>query len=116
MGVELEPIGQGPFAVASTNLEVTPRPDVPMVDFLNGKVTAKETTYLTDILTHPEAVPTLSIGVPGDAVFDAHAGTHMPLVLVIFYPTAPDNPRPDYAFPYKETGDALIPHMQRPGF
>jgi pimeloyl-ACP methyl ester carboxylesterase len=115
LGVELEPIAQGPFAVASTHLAVTPRSDVPMFDFLNGKRARKEATYLTSILTHPEAVPTLSVNVPDDAVFGAHAHTTMPLVLVIFYPTSSDNPRPDYAFPYKETGDALIPHMQRPG-
>ena len=115
VSVELESIGQGSFAVASTHLAVTPPADVPMYNFLNGKRTANETTYLTSILTNPEAVPTLSIDVPDNPVFGPHAQTKIPLVLVIFYPTSSDNPRPDYAFPYKETGDALIPHMQRPG-
>ncbi|WP_237702449.1 hypothetical protein [Opitutus terrae] len=33
IAVEIDPIGAGPFAVASTNLEVNaPAPDVPMVD------------------------------------------------------------------------------------
>jgi predicted dienelactone hydrolase len=115
VSAELEPVGQGPFRVASTHLEVTPSADVAMYDFLNGKRTAGKTTYLTSILPHPEAVPTVSLTVPRDGVFDAHAGTNMPLVLLVFYPTAANNPRPDYAFPYQETGDALIPHMQRPG-
>jgi len=115
-GAELEPIGPGPFAVASTNFEVTPRPEVPMFDFLNGKVTPTRTEYITDILSHPEAVPTLTIPVPNDAKrYGSQAGTKLPLVLVVMYPTAADNPRPDYKFPYKETGDNVFPHMQRPG-
>ena len=86
-GVELEPIGPGGFVVASTNIEVTPRAGVPIVDYLNGKVTAKEAVYLTDILTHPESVPTLHISVPSDAkLFGAQAGTGIPLVLFILYP------------------------------
>ena len=80
-GTELEPVGPGPFAVGSTNLEVTPRSGMPMFDFLNGKATTKETVYLTDILTHPEAVPTLSIDVPGGAkLFGAQAGSRIPPV------------------------------------
>jgi len=37
------------------------------------------------------------------------------LVLLIVYPTTQENPRPDYKFPYKETGDALFTHMQQSG-
>jgi dienelactone hydrolase len=114
--VELDPIGPGPYAVASTNLEVTPRAGVPMFDFLNGKATARGTEYLTDILAHPAAVPTLTITVPDDpARFGAQAGVRLPVVLCLFYPTSRDNPRPDYAFPYRDTGDRVFPHMQRPG-
>lgn len=115
-GDELDPIGLGSFAVGCTNLEVTPRVGVPMFDFLNGKRSAKETLYLTAILTHPEAVPTLSIHVPSDtSVFAADAGREIPLVLTVFYPTTADNPRPDYSFPYQDTGDKVFPHMQRSG-
>lgn len=114
--VELEPIGPGPDALATTNLEVTPREGVKMFDYLNGKMTSKDTVYLTDILTHPEAVPTLSIAVPDNrSLFHALAGRSIPVVLVIMYPTPHDNPRPDYVYPYKDTGDSRLPHMQRPG-
>ena len=113
---EIEPIGEGPYAVAMTNLEVSPKGEVPMFDYLNGKMTASSTVYLTDILTHPEAVPTLPIAVPAGAkVYGALAGRTIPTVLLVAYPTTHDNARPDYPFPYKDTGDKLVPHMQRPG-
>lgn len=113
---ELEPIGLGPFAVGSTNLEVTPPEGMPMFDFLNGKATKQKPVYLTDILTHPEAVPTLRLDVPPDPkLFGAQAGTRLPVVLMVLYPTTQENPRPDYSFPYKDTGDRVFPHMQQPG-
>lgn len=116
LSAELEPIQPGPFAVACTNLEVTPRDGVPMFDFLNGKTSSSGTVYLTDILAHPEAVPTLQVEVPHDVKrFGKQAGTRIPLVLLIVYPTTRENPRPNYPYPYKETGDALFTHMQRPG-
>ena len=113
---ELEPIGPGPYALATTNLEVTPRADLPMFDCLNGKLTAAGTVYLTDILAHPEAVPTLTIAVPANRrLFGSLAGRSIPLVLLVMYPTDHDNPRPEYVFPYKDTGDSRLPHMQRAG-
>ncbi len=115
-GAELEPVGRGPFAIGCTNLEVTPREGVPMFDFLNGKRNSQGTVYLTDILTHPDTVPTFDLDVPADAtLYGAQASTTIPVVVVVFYPTTPDNPRPDYAFPYKDTGDKIFPHMQRRG-
>jgi predicted dienelactone hydrolase len=72
--------------------------------------------YLTDILAHPAAVPTLTIAVPDNRkLFGPLAGRSIPVVLLVMYPTSPDNSRPEYVFPYKETGDRRLPHMQRPG-
>lgn len=113
---ELESVRPGSFAVACTNLEVTPHERGAMFDFLNGKISSSGTAYVTDILVHPEAVPTLQVEVPGDVkLFGKQAGTRIPLVLLIVYPTTRENARPDYKFPYKETGDALFTHMQQPG-
>ena len=115
-GVELEPILSGPFPVATTNLEARPCDSKAMFDYLNGKTASGATQYLTDILVHPEAVPTVSINVPDDAkLYGPQAGTRLPLVLLIVYPTTRENPRPDYQYPYTETGDRLFTHMQRPG-
>ena len=115
-GAELAPIGPGPLAVACTNLEVTPCDSKEMFDYLNGKSSAGNTKYLTDILVHPESVPTLQVDVPADAkLFGKQAGTRLPLVLLVVYPTTANNPRADYKYPYKETGDAKFNHMQQPG-
>ncbi|HWA25151.1 MAG TPA: hypothetical protein VG734_05700 [Lacunisphaera sp.] len=115
--VELEPIPPGEFAVATTHFAVREQADAKaMFAFLNGKVSATGTQYLTDILVHPEAVPTVQVEVPADAaLYGAQAGTRLPLVLLVAYPTTRDNPRAGYKFPYRETGDALFTHMQQPG-
>jgi dienelactone hydrolase len=115
-GNELEPIRPGSYPVATTNLEVTPHDSVSMFDFLNGKASSDGNKYLTDILVHPETVPTVWVDVPHNPkLFGPQAGTRIPLVLLIVYPTSRDNPRADYKYPYKETGDALFPRMQQPG-
>lgn len=116
-GAAIAPAGPGPFPVATTQLEVRPQADAKaMFAFLNGARSGKGTSYLTDILVHPDAVPTVQIDVPADAKsYGAYAGTRVPLVLLVVYPTTPDNPRPDYVFPYTETGDRTFSHMQRPG-
>jgi len=117
IAVELEPFAPGPYAVATTNLEAKPQESTAvMFDFLNGKANSQSTRYLTDILIHPEAVPTLQIDVPADPkLFGKQAGSRIPLVLLVVYPTTKDNPRPDYPYPYEATGDALFTHMQGPG-
>ena len=111
--VELEPIPRGPLPVATTNLEATPQADAKaMFDYMNGK----GPQYLTDILVHPDAVPTVQVAVPDNKkLFGARAGTRVPFVLLVVYPTTADNPRGDYKYPYKDTGDALFTHMQQPG-
>ena len=111
--VELDPIPRGPLPVATTNLGVFPQADgQAMFDYMNGK----GAQYLTDILVHPDAVPTVQVDVPDNKkLFGARAGTRVPFVLLVVYPTTADNPRGDYAYPYKDTGDALLTHMQQPG-
>lgn len=116
-GAEIAPVGPGPLRVATTNLEVRPQGDAQqMFDFLNGRATPEGLRYLTDLLVHPETVPTAWIEVPADVRrFGPLAGVRLPLVLLVVYPTRSDNPCPDYVFPYTETGDRTFTHMQRPG-
>jgi hypothetical protein len=116
LGVELDPIGPGPFAVGSTNLEVSAPFGHPMGDFLNGKRTPESTIYVADLLTHPESAFSLQVAIPVDRkTYGNAAGTHIPLVLYVLYPTTKDNPLADYPFPYTETGDNVFPHMQHAG-
>jgi predicted dienelactone hydrolase len=117
-GTEIPAIAPGPFAVATTNLEVQPQAAAKtMFNYLNGMTTAEGTRYLTDILLHPAAVPTVQLDVPADArLYGPLAGKRLPLVLLIVYPTTRDNARADYVFPYTETGDRTFTHMQQPGY
>lgn len=117
LAAEIPALGPGSFAVATTNLEVRPQADAKaMFDFMNGKSTSTGPQYLTDILVHPDAVPTVQLDVPADAgLFGKLAGTRLPLVLLIVYPTTRDNPRADYVYPYTETGDRTFTHMEQPG-
>lgn len=114
---EIPAFAPGPFAVATTNLEVRPQADAKaMFTFLNGEPASGHFRYLTDILVHPEAVPTLQVDVPADAkTYGSYAGQRVPVVLLVVYPTTAANARPDYIFPYTETGDRTFSHMQRPG-
>lgn len=114
---ELAPFQPGPFPVATTHLEVTRGADAQaMFAYLNGQASSSGMQYLTDILVHPTAVPTVQLDVPADAgLYGKLAGTRLPLVLLVVYPTTRDNTRPDYEFPYSATGDRTFTRMQRPG-
>lgn len=109
---EIPAYAPGPFAVGSTHLQVSVPSGRPLLDYLNG---SKDGAYISAILTNPQAVPQLQLSVPAsEPGAGALVGKPQPLVLHILYPTTAGNARPDYAFPYKDTGDAVVPHMQGP--
>lgn len=113
---EMEPASAGVYAVGSTNLRVTVPAERPLMDYLIGDRKTQPVVYLDTILAEPEAVPVLQVSVPAaQPGAGALAGRPTPVVLTILYPTRADNPRPDYSFPYKETGDNVLPHMQGSG-
>jgi hypothetical protein len=113
---EIDPLPRGAMEIGSTNMEiVAPPADHPIFDYLIGKDT-EPVRYLTDLLRHPESALVTEATVPEDNnTFGKYAGRRIPLVLYVVYPTTPDNPRPSYQFPYKDTGDNVFPHMQRKG-
>jgi hypothetical protein len=111
---EIPPIGPGPYAVGSTNLEVSAHPASPMVDYLKGKSISHQPIYLADILVHPGSALLTKVDIPANpAVYGSHAGTSMPLVLYALYPTSSENRRADDKFPYPDTADNVFPHMQK---
>lgn len=112
----LLPIGSGAFAVASTNVEITAPTAQPLLDYLKGKGTSRQSFYVSDLLVEPSAALLVQHEVPNrPQVYRRLAGQRLPLLMYVFYPTPPDNPRPNYTFPYTETGDNVFPHMQRAG-
>lgn len=109
---ELEPVVTGPYAVGSTNLEINPPGEAPLMPYLIGHLSSGQLTYLTDLLADPTAVHVIQVPTAPAAPAGQPPAT-VPHVLAIYYPTAPDNERTSYPFPYKETGDNIFPHMQR---
>jgi len=66
--------------------------------------------YITDLLADPANTLSVVVNAPNDGdVYGSFAGRAVPYVVLVCYPTAAGNPRPDYALP---TGRA-VPHMQR---
>lgn len=105
---EIDPLPPGPYAVASTNFEAHEPTDAAIEEYLiasNGWFSAER--YVGSLLQYP------------NAAFHAEAktaeGKPFPVVGYVLYPTTAENPRPAYTFPYKNTGDNVFPHMQRPG-
>jgi predicted dienelactone hydrolase len=66
--------------------------------------------YVTQLFVDPVDALTVNVNVPDDReLFVNHATQQVPTALLVCYPTAASNPRPDYLLP---TGNA-VPHMQR---
>ncbi len=104
----------GPYPVACSNVtqdfgRLAPGEDVQT--YWEGVPRADGSPrYVTDLLS--DAANTLSVVVnaPSDEnVYGSFAGRAVPYVVLVCYPTAGDNPRPDYTLP---TGRS-VPHMQR---
>jgi len=113
---DIPPIEPGPYAVGSTNLEVTDHPASPLIDYLKGYSSPRRQAYIADLLVHPGSALVTAVPVPADPTVYGHkAGTALPLVLYAVYPTSAENRRADYKFPYPETADNVFPHMQRAG-
>lgn len=104
----------GPYPVACSNVtqdfgRLAPGEDVQT--YWEGVPRADGSPrYVTDLLS--DAANTLSVVVNApndDEVYGSFAGRAVPYVVLVCYPTAGDNPRPDYTLP---TGRS-VPHMQR---
>lgn len=108
----------GPYAVGSTHMQVSAGAagDRPLVDYLNGKTDGARSLYVDELISQRDAALLLKLTVPADYPgAGALAGQQLPLLLYVLYPTRADNVRPNYVFPYKDTGDNVFPHMQAPG-
>jgi hypothetical protein len=112
----VSPISPGPLKVACSNIAQ----DTSLIaagaspsDYWEGRPTNDQAHYISDILAQPQAAFQFDVQVPDvRRLYVGHAGDAVRYVAIVCYPTARDNPDPDYALP--ETGD-VIPHMQLPG-
>jgi predicted dienelactone hydrolase len=109
----VDPLPPGPYAVGCSNVEQ----DFSRVqagetasNYWEGSPDGSRQRYVTQLLVDPVDALTVNVTVPDDRVlFVNHATQQVPTTLLVCYPTASDNPRPDYPLP---TGNA-VPHMQR---
>ncbi len=117
LALEIDSVGTGPLEVACTNMEVTIKESDGISDFLqgsNGWFSSEK--YLATVMRYPAAARIVEVAVPADKKqYGSHAGTRIPVVTYVTYPTRKDNPRPSYTFPYTNTGDNVFPRMQAPG-
>lgn len=114
--VVVQPIATGPLPVGSTNFEVRSLPTAEMEKNLIGATSTNGDVYVANLLLHPDDCPSIDVAMPNNrTLFGFHAGKNIHFVAYIIYPTTDDNQRPDYDFPYSNTGDYTFPHMQRSG-
>ena len=106
-------LGPGPYPVGSSNLEAT-LPAGPIVDFLKGSRVDGRPRYLSELLKNPASALQFEARLPTSPSrsFGIFEDQPLPVVLYAFYPTSAENTRADYAFPYADTADNVLPRMQ----
>lgn len=103
----------GPKAVACSNVmqdftRLAPGEDVK--DYWEGApASSGRARYLNDLLADPANTLSVTVRAPNDrSLYGSFAGRDVVSAIVVCYPTAADNSRPDYPLP---TGK-VVPHMQ----
>ena len=109
----VSPFGTGPYAVACNNISqdfARLLPGESASDYWNGNPDGSRQRYVTNLLSDPAHAFDISVSVPADSeLYGRFAGTAIDVVSLICYPTASNNPRPDYPLPIGTS----IPHMQQ---
>jgi predicted dienelactone hydrolase len=109
----IPPVGPGMYGVACSNVTqdfTRVRQGETAAHYWEGYPDGLRPRYVTDLLSDLDNVFHLAVQVPDDSeLFGRYAGASIQVVSLVCYPTARDNPRPDYPLP---TGQA-VPHMHR---
>ncbi|MCB1649354.1 MAG: hypothetical protein H7A05_06520 [Pseudomonadales bacterium] len=110
---------EGSYAVGSSNLSLNDSKvsqlsaeGLSSEQLLRGIAHNGSARYVDELLLHRDAALSFTLQVPNDSkLYGASAGTQIPYVAVLLYPTTATNARADYAiFP-----DTTLPHMQGDG-
>ena len=118
---EIEPLGDGPYAVSSTNLEVAAEyadiGDDAMHEILLGRPTASgQPSFLADILKYPESALIVDVPVPGDEeIYGPARGLTLPIVTFLTFPASPEPYAQPYEFPYHDARYGAFEDMLEPG-
>jgi dienelactone hydrolase len=72
--------------------------------------------FVTDKLEHPQDAWVINVEVPDHQhIYGKIAGTSLPVLVYLNYPSTNDNDRDHYRFPFYEAEDTVLHHMQGPG-
>ena len=109
----VDPLPPGPYVVGCSNVEQDfsrVSPGETAQNYWEGVPDGSRQRYVTQLFVDPVDALTVNVNVPDDReLFVNHATQQVPTALLVCYPTASNNPRPDYLLP---TGNT-VPHMQR---
>ena len=104
--IELIPLERGPYAVGSSNVEVTSEfeeiGDETIEKYLSGdSETLESIRYITDLLKYPESAWIVDVDVPDEPDLYGHvSGISMPVFSYIVYPTSNIEQPNNYVFPF----------------
>ena len=102
--VEWDPIGRGPYSVASTNMEIDPAHvdigDDVMHEYLTGRSSdSGQSRFVADILRYPEAAWVTDVKVPDiEELYGPASGMTLSAVAFIAYPSSEEGPQKSYSF------------------
>ncbi len=120
-GNEVEPMGIGPYPVASTNMEILDEfvaiGDEAMHAYLLGIPEGPDRPrFVADILKHPEAAWVVDVPVPEEpGIYGRAGGLTLPVVTYVTYPSAPTDQPDPYTFPYHDGAYGTFADMLAPG-
>lgn len=110
----VDPLPPGPYVVGCSNVEQDSSrllPNETAKDYWEGYPDGARQRYVNQLFVDPVDALTVNVKVPDDReLFVNRATQQVPMALLVCYPTAPSNPRPDYPLP---AGTNAVPHMQR---
>ncbi|MEJ2129910.1 MAG: hypothetical protein P8X81_13860 [Woeseiaceae bacterium] len=112
---------RGGYAVGSTNMRLAPEfegiGDDAMQDALQGRLGRPERRdFIVDMLQHPEATWITDIAVPDEpALYGPASGTTLPVLTYLTYPSAPQDQKNPYTFPYYNGRYGEFEDMLEPG-
>lgn len=118
---EADPLGAGPYAVGSTNMEIAPEyadiGDEAMHAYLLGRADeASGARFIADILKHPESAWVVDVPIPEERdVYGPASGQTLPVVAFVTYPTTTKQSQHRYKFPYNDGQYGVFESMLRPG-
>jgi hypothetical protein len=112
----MQAIGDGPYPVASSNIDCYDAVLAPMHQYLVGAIRDEQPVYLNSLLKYPDFALNFQLDIPDiPDLYGSIAGSNIPVVCYLLYPTTSSNQAADYHLPYGMVMDRVFPRMDAPG-